>query len=211
MTNAHVPTLGAGNKLFAKHMPDYLQLAALQEMARDAVAAMLVSGANITITNNDAGDMVTVTATGADAELVRDTIGAAIAGVGGVVVTVNDAADTIVLSLANVPISAVTALQTTLDAKLPKTTGGYVPVANLAPGDTLTVRKDPTTGFWPASYDTNGSAVYTGGSASAGVRPTARSDIFIHWKGWQPFPPTVTTGSGGVRDNLDMKIEIPAP
>lgn len=68
------------------------------EAAQDAVAAMLASGANVSLNYNDAGNALTITATGTDAEAVRDTIGAALVGVGNVTVTVNDALDTITIS-----------------------------------------------------------------------------------------------------------------
>lgn len=79
-------------------------------------------------------------------------------------------------------------------------------LANFPPGTVVTVRKDPTTGFWPASYATDGSAVYTGGSASAGVRPTSRGDIMVIWKGPDPSPAVVTSGTGGMRDQTGGAI-----
>ena len=72
------------------------------EAVQDTVAEMLTSGANVTLTYDDAAGKVTVTASGGDAELMRDTIGAALVGVGGVSVAVNDAADTITLSISGV-------------------------------------------------------------------------------------------------------------
>src|SRR5574343_288891 len=69
------------------------------EAVQDTVAAMLTSGANITLTYDDAAGKVTVTAAGGDAEVMRDTIGAALVGVNGVSVAVNDAAGTITLSI----------------------------------------------------------------------------------------------------------------
>ena len=69
------------------------------EAVQDTVAAMLVSGANVTLTYDDAAGKVTDTAAGGDAEVMRDTIGAALVGVNGVSVAVNDAADTITLSV----------------------------------------------------------------------------------------------------------------
>ena len=68
-----------------------------------------------------------------------------------------------------------------------------------------------TTGFWPASYASDGTPNYTGGSASAGVRPTARADITVMWMGVEPFPGNVTSGTAGVRENIDILFEVPAP
>lgn len=81
-------------------------LADFTEAAQDAIAAMLVSGANVTLSYDDAANSLAVTASGGDAELMRDTIGAALAGVSGITVAVNDAADTITLSIANGAITA---------------------------------------------------------------------------------------------------------
>lgn len=53
-----------------------------------------------------------------------------------------------------------------------------VTYANLPAGSTLTVLKDPTTG-WPA-------------------RPTARADIIVAWKGPDPSPAIVSSGTGGM-------------
>lgn len=71
------------------------------EAVQDAVAALLTSGSNVTLTYNDAGDTLQISATGGDAETMRDTIGAALVGTGAATVTVNDAADTITISVAN--------------------------------------------------------------------------------------------------------------
>jgi hypothetical protein len=66
-----------------------------------------------------------------------------------------------------------------------------------APGSIVVVFKDPVTGFWPSGWDAAGQPIYTGGSASAGVRPTARTDIVIDWDGPDPSPAEVSSGTGG--------------
>lgn len=73
------------------------------EAVQDAVAALLGAGSNVTLNYNDAGNTLTVSATGGtggalDAEAVRDAIGVALVGVGNISVVVNDAADTITIS-----------------------------------------------------------------------------------------------------------------
>jgi len=70
------------------------------ENARDAIAAALVAGTNVTITNNDAANTITISAAsiGLNAEEVRDTIGTALRGSGNISVSVNDGADTITVS-----------------------------------------------------------------------------------------------------------------
>lgn len=94
------------------------------EAAQDAVAALLASGANVTLTYNDAGNTLQVTASGTDAETVRDTIGAALVGIQGVTVAVNDNADTITLGITGLTIAQVTGLQAALDSKEPTLAAG---------------------------------------------------------------------------------------
>jgi hypothetical protein len=110
------------------------------EAVQDAVAALLAQGTGVTLSYNDAGNTLTVSATGSgglDAEAVRDAIGVALIGTGVISVTVNDAADTITISstatanstdaqlrdrsthTGTQAISTVTNLQTSLDAKAP--------------------------------------------------------------------------------------------
>jgi len=73
------------------------------EAVQDAVAAFLAAGTNVTVSYDDAGNVLTVSASGTggggiDAETARDVIGVAMAGVGNISVTINDAADTITIS-----------------------------------------------------------------------------------------------------------------
>lgn len=77
-------------------------------------------------------------------------------------------------------------------------------------GNTVTVQKDPVTGFWPVSYDpTTGAPSYSGGSASSGVRPTSSSLITVFWKGPDPAPAIVSSGTGGMLNNVDVRIVTP--
>lgn len=145
MPDVSVPMLVNG-RLDESHLPARLSDANLQEMARDAVAAMLRSGTGVTLTYDDAADSLTVTAVGgggtgvADAEAVQDIIGAALIGVGVITVTYNDAANTITISstatqnatdaalrdrnthTGTQAISTVTGLQAALDGKASTTT-----------------------------------------------------------------------------------------
>lgn len=84
-----------------------------------------------------------------------------------------------------------------------------IAIAGLPPGSVVVVRKDVSTGFWPASWDSAGLPVYTGGSASAGVRPTSRGDICVQWIGQAPHPPIVSSGTAGVRDGVDLRTVLP--
>jgi hypothetical protein len=60
--------------------------------------------------------------------------------------------------------------------------------ANLPAGSTLTVAKSG--GTWPA-------------------RPTSRSDIIVQWKGADPSPTIVSSGTGGMLDNVDIRFVTP--
>lgn len=64
------------------------------------------------------------------------------------------------------------------------TSVGY---ADLPAGTTLTVLKS---GTWPA-------------------RPTSRADIIVAWKGADPSPSIVSSGTGGMRDNVDYRLVTP--
>lgn len=59
----------------------------------------------------------------------------------------------------------------------------YMPYA------TITVQKN-TNGTWPA-------------------RPTARADVTVAWKGPDPSPAVVSSGTGGMRDGIDYRLVTP--
>lgn len=68
--------------------------------------------------------------------------------------------------------------------------GGSVPsYANLPAGSTITVAKSG--GSWPA-------------------RPTSRNDIVVQWKGPDPSPSIVESGTGGMLDNVDIRFVTPS-
>lgn len=71
----------------------------------------------------------------------------------------------------------------TVNASAP---GSSPTLANLPAGTTLTVLKDPTTG-WPS-------------------RPTARADLIVQWKGADPSPSIVSSGTGGMLNNVDVRF-----
>jgi hypothetical protein len=66
--------------------------------------------------------------------------------------------------------------------------GAAVTVAQLPAGSTLTVLKSG--GVWPA-------------------RPTDRADIVVQWKGADPSPSIVSSGTGGMRDGIDIRLVTP--
>lgn len=61
-------------------------------------------------------------------------------------------------------------------------------LANMPAGMTITVLK--SAGTWPA-------------------RPTSRSDIIVAWKGADPSPAIVASGTGGMLDNVDYRLVTP--
>jgi hypothetical protein len=61
------------------------------------------------------------------------------------------------------------------------------PITALPAGSTLTVIKS---GTWPA-------------------RPTSRADIVVIWKGADPSPSIVSSGTGGMLDNVDIRAVTP--
>ena len=68
-----------------------------------------------------------------------------------------------------------------------------IPLSALPSGSTITVVK--TSGTWPA-------------------RPTSRGDIVVQWKGADPSPSVVTSGTGGMRDQTggalgDIRLVTP--
>lgn len=69
-----------------------------------------------------------------------------------------------------------------------QTAGSSPTYANLPAGTTLTVLKSGST--WPA-------------------RPTARTDIIVQWKGADPSPAIISSGTGGMLDNVDMRFVTP--
>lgn len=79
-------------------------------------------------------------------------------------------------------------------------------LASKPAGSTFVVKKDPTTGFWPSGWTANDTPIYTGGSASAGVRPTSRGDIMCIWKGPDPTVAVVGSGTAGKRDQTGGAI-----
>ena len=58
----------------------------------------------------------------------------------------------------------------------------------LPAGATLTVQKSG--GVWPA-------------------RPTSRSDVTVQWKGPDPSPSIVSSGTGGMLNNVDIRLVTP--
>lgn len=67
-------------------------------------------------------------------------------------------------------------------------TSGTLDLARVPAGVTLTVVKSGST--WPA-------------------RPTSRTDVVVAWKGADPSPAIVASGTGGMLDNVDYRLVTP--
>ncbi|GEM_PF-4553627 len=67
-------------------------------------------------------------------------------------------------------------------------TGGAITLADIPAGSTITVAKSGTS--WPA-------------------RPTSRADVIVQWKGPDPSPAIVSSGTGGMLDNVDIRFITP--
>lgn len=66
--------------------------------------------------------------------------------------------------------------------------GGSPTYANLPAGTTITVTKSGSS--WPA-------------------RPTSRADIIVQWKGPDPSPSIISSGTSGMLDNVDIRFVTP--
>jgi hypothetical protein len=103
---------------------------------------------------------------------------------GGAVASVNGQIGTVILGADNIAEGAshlfLTASERTAIA------GASAPtLANIPAGSTLTVQS--TAGTWPA-------------------RPTSRADVIVIWKGPDPSPAIVSSGTGGMRDGIDIRF-----
>jgi hypothetical protein len=72
-----------------------------REDVRDLVGALLVQGAGITITVDDAGNKITI-ASSIDAEYIRDTIASSLVEGNGIAIAVDDVANTIKISASGI-------------------------------------------------------------------------------------------------------------
>lgn len=105
------------------------------EEVRDIVAAQLVAGTGVTLTNNDGADTLTIDAT-TDPEVVRDAIGAALVAGTGVTVTVDDTANTITISASSAGLDAE-GVRDTIGATL--VAGANVTITVDDAGNTITI------------------------------------------------------------------------
>ena len=187
----------------------------LAERVQDIVGASLVAGSNITVNYNDAAGTITLAATGGgagDPTMGGDLNGTAsnaqiAAGAVGPTELATNAVTTVKIADSNVTTAKINdgaITEPKLAASNAPASGqllgwdgtnltwasaGSTPTyANLPAGTTLTVVKSG--GTWPA-------------------RPTSRTDIVVQWKGADPSPAIVPSGTGGMLDNVDIRFITP--
>lgn len=217
---------GLATKADAVHGHTSANIADWAEAVQDTVAAMLVSGANVTLAYDDDAGKVTVTAVGGDAEVMRDTIGAALVGVGGVSIAINDEADTITLSLSgvtSVQISDSTAtgrsLLTAADAAAAReaigagtsdlelgTTGTTAAAGNRQASETsIGMVELATTAEATAGTDTQRAVTPAGLKAALDAHPAGGTDT----EAVQDIVGAMVTGAGGTYDDGAGSITLP--
>lgn len=206
------------------------------EVVRDTIATALVEGTGIDITVDDAGETITIAATGGggatDPEVVRDTIAAALVNGTNINIVVNDAGDTITINTsatvndtdANLKNRAnhtgTQSLDTTTDSatRLAMTSAERTKLTGVATGATAndtdanlknranhtgtqaftTISGTATIAQMPAQ-NMLFQAITTGNAAST-ARPTARTDICVHWVGSNAANPPANAIAGDVWD-----------
>jgi hypothetical protein len=110
-------------------------------------------------------------------------IGGTGGGGGGAVDSVNGLTGTVVIGSDNIAEGASHLFLTASERAA--IAGASAPtLANIPAGSTLTVQKS---GTWPA-------------------RPTARADVIVIWKGPDPSPAIVSSGTAGMRDGIDIRF-----
>lgn len=117
----------------------------LTEVVQDLVGVMVVAGANVTATYDDAAGTVTIASSGGgttDAEVVRDTMATALVAGANVTITPNDAADTITIAAADTNTTDPEVVRDTIAATLAAGTNITVTADDAA--DTITVSTTAT-------------------------------------------------------------------
>jgi len=142
------------------------------EAARDAIGAALVAGANITISVNDAGDQITISATGGTAytdENARDAIGAALVAGANISIVVNDGGDQITISGS----AGYTDEQARDAIGAALVEGAGIDIVVDDAGDQITVTVDPS------EIEPTNSEMWTGASSAKAVTPKKIFDAAV--------------------------------
>lgn len=162
--------------------------ATLNEKIQDVASGLITGGVltNITATYDDPGGKLNLTVRGAPAYLgtvASQAAMLALTGQRGDYCTRTDPG-----SVGDWILTADTPTQL---ASWHRLSLSAVALADLPSGTTLTVTK-PAGGSWPTP-----------------PRPTARTDIIVQWKGADPSPAIVSSGTGGMLDGVDLRLVTP--
>lgn len=182
---ARLPTPGQDDGTWGAILNDFLQQA-LNTDGSIKAAAISATGAELTTRKGQANGYAPLDSSGLvpTSNLpAGSSTPDATSGTKGVVQLAGDLGGT----AASPTVPALTSLDTRLDA-VETTLGTTLPISLMPAGTTITVFK--SAGVWPA-------------------RPTARTDIVVRWRGADPSPPIVSSGTGGMLDNVDER-QIPA-
>lgn len=178
----------------------------LPELIRDTIAGALVAGTNITITPNDAGDTITIAASGAGGggittEDAVDATAAALVGGSNITVTYDDTANTITIAVSGLTKTSVglANVDNTSDANKPVSTLQAASIATK-----ITAPADPNADrilFWDDSASiwtvlTIGTGLLITGTTlnSTAAAGTATSFDLEMSGGFYNFPATIGTG-----------------
>jgi hypothetical protein len=147
-----------------------LSNADVDERARDAVGAALAGGTGVTIVVNDAGDTITIDATG-DPEVIRDTIGAALVAGAGITITVDDAGDIITIKVTSYIFSvAIIAVATAAEVVGLHVAGkAFTIPANFGSGALLSYVGTNPTATYAIDVQQNGTTIGTISVSTSGV------------------------------------------
>lgn len=141
-------------------------------------------------------------------ELIRDTLAGTLVEGTNIEIAVDDAMNSVTLSATG-----------SLDVE---TMMDHLATVGLVEGTNVSMQYDDVTGQISISAETAG--LTSVGYAdlppwttvtvikNAGVwpnRPTARADIIVQWKGPDPDPAVVSSGTGGMLDNVDTRLVTP--
>jgi hypothetical protein len=133
----------------------------LLETIDDRVAALLVAGANVSLTYNDAAGTLTVASSGGaggglDTESVQDVIGSTVVGSGLITATYNDVANTHTISTTATAWDAEQTRDTVASALV---AGTNVTITPNDAGDTITIAAAGASGITPTIVDAKGDLI----------------------------------------------------
>jgi hypothetical protein len=154
------------------------------EVIQDAVAAMLVAGAHLGVTYDDVAGTITLAVTSLTAtDVGADASGAAAAAQAAAVQRANHTGTQAAATISD-STTVGRSILTAADAAAVRTAAGAAPVV-------ASVMYAYKAGTWPA-------------------RPTSSATTMVIWIGPGDPPTIVTSGTGGMRDDLDLCVTTAA-